>query len=58
MIGLLYSNNAGTFNILLNGEFIGKNKTIVTTENYHTWNYIKNIGSITFKRSGLNFITL
>jgi hypothetical protein len=57
-VGLLYSNAAKSFKLCVNGKPAGEFKLTLKTTSYHTWNYAANLGEITFKKAGLNLITL
>ena len=57
-VGILYSNDPVPFRLLVNGELAGEYKLPRKTDNYHTWDYGKDLGAITFEKAGLNLLTL
>jgi len=57
-VGLLYSNETGSFKLALNGKPAGDYKLKMNTHSFHAWNYEPDLGTITFKKPGLNLITL
>ena len=57
-VGILYSNNPPKFKLLVNNGLAGDYTGGEKTDSYHTWNRAENVGTITFKKAGLNLLTL
>ncbi len=57
-IGFLYSNNIRTFKLSVNNQLAGEYTVPLKTGSPHYWNYVENIGTISFSKAGLNLITL
>lgn len=57
-IGILYSNDIKAFKLSLNNKPAGEYSVPLKTGSYHQWNYAEKLGTITFKKAGLNLITL
>lgn len=57
-VGILYSNDACKFNLLINGKLAGAYTGPSKTDSYHTWTRADKVGTITFSKPGLNLLTL
>ena len=57
-VGILYSNDACKFKLLINNKLAGTFTGPLKTDSYHTWTRADNVGAITFSKPGLNLLTL
>lgn len=57
-VGILYSNNACVFRLLVNNKPAGSYGAKLKTGSPHIWNRDDNAGTITFSKPGLNLLTL
>lgn len=57
-VGILYSNQAASFKLAINGRDYGEYQLPMATGSYHIWNFERNVGTIVFFNKGLNLLTL